>query len=101
MIGFVESIKNNWSYLVGIAAVVAAIVGWLVTLHGWKRVHKNNETLERQKFDQSLKLEEEKFIASLNLDKKRAELKFVSDQIQFLYGPLFALDRASEIAFKS
>lgn len=98
LLGFV---KENWTLLGGLSAVIAAIIGWIVTFLGWRRARRDNEALERQKFEQSLHLEREKFVTSLNLDKKRAELKFVSDQIQFLYGPLFSLDLASSVAYKS
>jgi hypothetical protein len=94
-------IKDNWTYLASLSAGVAVAVGWAVTYVGWRKAHENNMNLEKFKFDASLKVEQKKLIDSLNLDKTRAELKFVSDQIQFLYGPLFAAGRASGIAFSS
>lgn len=94
-------VKNNWIYIGSLAGGIAVVIGWLLTFLGWRNVRQNNETLEKLKFDQSLRLERAKFIASLNLDKKRNELKFVSDQIQNLYGPLFALDLASAVAYNS
>jgi hypothetical protein len=94
-----QFLHDNWTYLAGCGAIVAASIGWILTVVGWARVHRNNLAIETKKFEAGLKLEREKFRASLNLDKKRAELKFVSDQIQLLYGPLFSLGNASELAF--
>jgi hypothetical protein len=99
--GLLNFLRDNWTYLGGFAAVAAAAMGWVLTYAGWRQVHKNNEALEWQKFQANLRLEKEKFITSLNLDKRRAELRFVSDQIQLLYGPLYALHSASENAFRS
>jgi hypothetical protein len=44
------------------------------------------------------------FIAYYNnwrLERRKAELKFVSDQLQYLYGPLFALSEAGRRAARS
>jgi hypothetical protein len=92
-------LTENWTSLAALGTVITAAVGWLLTYLGWSEAHKNNLDLEKRKLGANLRLEEQKFRISLNLDKKRAELKFVSEQIQFLYGPLFSLESASEIAF--
>ena len=92
-------LAENWTYLVSFSAAIAVVVGWILTLVGWTRVHQNNLIVETKKFESALELEREKFRTSLSLDKKRAELKYVSDQIQLLYGPLFSLGSASEMAF--
>jgi hypothetical protein len=94
-----EFLTRNWILLVTSGAVISATGGWLLTYFGWSQAHKNSLDLEKRKLAANLRLEDQKFRISLNLDKKRAELKFVSEQIQFLYGPLFSLESASDIAF--
>ena len=38
---------------------------------------------------------------NLRLEKRKAEMKFLSDQLQYLYGPLFALTQAADEAWNS
>jgi hypothetical protein len=41
------------------------------------------------------------FYNNWRLERRKAELKFVSDQLQYLYGPLFALSEAGRRAAQS
>jgi hypothetical protein len=77
--GLTAFFADNRLFIAALGAVAAAIVGWVFTYLGWTKTHQN----------------------SLDLDKRRAELKFVSDQIQFLYGPLFSLGNASRVAIEA
>jgi hypothetical protein len=55
-----------------VAAILVALVGYIVT-------YANNVRLENRK----------------------AQIKFISDQVQYLYGPLFSLNAASREAWES
>ena len=57
--------------LAPLAAVVAVAIGWIIT-----------------------------YANSLRLERQKAQIKFVSDQLQFLYGPLFSLSSASFTAWQ-
>jgi hypothetical protein len=41
------------------------------------------------------------YLNNVRIERKKAEIKFVSDQIERLYGPLFSLTKASEAAWNS
>jgi len=41
------------------------------------------------------------YLFNCRLEGKRSELKFLNDQIQFFYGPLFSLSHASEQAWRA
>jgi hypothetical protein len=41
------------------------------------------------------------YFNNLRLEKRKAQVKFISDQVQNLYGPLFSLSHASSEAWKS
>jgi hypothetical protein len=74
----------DWKTIAAIASPLLALLGviitGLVTYRGWRTTFSNNAELERQKYENSI-----------NLEKQKTELAFVSDQIRYLYGPLWTL----------
>jgi hypothetical protein len=65
--------------IAGIGAAIGAGVGWYITYRGWGVVHRN----------------------AIDLEKRKAELTFTSDQIRYLYGPLTALCETRDAAMRA
>src|SRR5215467_4249027 len=77
----------NWNILL---PAVASFFALYLTYRGWSV----NAQVSR-------KLEEQRHKNAINLEKQRAELKFTSDQIQYLYGPLMVLTKTYNAAYYS
>ncbi|MBV9539560.1 MAG: hypothetical protein JOY70_11550 [Acidisphaera sp.] len=75
-------------FLLDIGAVIAAGIGWILTVRSWRVNDENNRKLETEKYNNALTLE-----------KRKAELAYRSAQIQLLYGPLHALCMTRNSAF--
>jgi hypothetical protein len=41
------------------------------------------------------------YVNSIRLENRRNKVKYISDQIQFLYGPLFSLSNSAELAWRA
>src|SRR5215471_2422660 len=74
----------DWKTISAIAAPFLALLGVLITAaityKGW-----------RATFDNSAKLEQQKYQNSIDVEKQKARLSFINDQIRYLYAPLWAL----------
>jgi hypothetical protein len=70
-------LTTYWAIIVGISTAIGVGVGWYLTYRGWGVAHQN----------------------AIDLEKRKAELLFVSDQIRYLYGPLTALCETRDAAF--
>jgi hypothetical protein len=87
-------LTTHWKAITAVAApigaFIAVLIGAYVTNRGWTVVHNNNSQLERDKNQNAV-----------NLEKRKAELNFVSDQIRLLYGPLTVLCETRKAAFNA
>ena len=78
-------VAANWAIILGI---IGAGVGWFLTYRGWAITRQNNSALEKERYQNTI-----------DLEKRKAELVFVSDQIRLLYGPLMSLCETRTAAF--
>jgi hypothetical protein len=87
-------LTTHWKPIIALATPAAAFIGTAVagylTFRGWAVTYKNNSLLEREKTQNAI-----------DLEKRKAELAFVSDQIRQLYGPLVSLAETRGAAFKA
>jgi hypothetical protein len=85
---------THWKPIAALAtpfgALAGAIIAGYLTLRSWAVTYNNTLLLEKTKADNAV-----------NLEKKKAELAFVSDQIQHLYGPLVSLSQTRLAAFNA
>jgi hypothetical protein len=81
-------LSANSSLIIGFGTLLVACIGWYFTYRGWSVVHNNNSALEQDKYRNAV-----------DLEKRKAELQYVSDQIRYLYGPLTALCATRRAAF--
>ena len=85
-------LASHWKPIIALATPFAALVGTFVggyiTSRGWAETYNKNVLLEREKSENAM-----------NLERRKAELAFVSDQIRQLYGPLFSLSQTRRAAF--
>jgi hypothetical protein len=84
----------HWKAIVAIATPLGALIGAAIagylTYRGWAVTYQNNSRLEQEKNQNAI-----------NLERGKAELGFVSDQIRHLYGPLTALCETRLAAFRA
>jgi hypothetical protein len=90
-------------------ALVAIPTTAILTFIGWRVAHNNAFKLEQQRNDNAFKLEQQRNDSAFKLEQQRndnafklesrkANHKYVSDQIQYLYGPLMSLCNARAAA---
>jgi hypothetical protein len=82
-----------------LVALITALITVVFTYIGWRVAHENNFKLEQQKNDNAFKLEQQRNNNAVTQESRRSELKYVSDQIQYLYGPMISLCTTRDAAF--
>jgi hypothetical protein len=82
----------DWKTFASIISPTVALLGIAITAYityrGWKTSYNNNAALELRKYENAI-----------NLEKRKTELSFISDQIRYLYAPLMALYKTRAAAF--
>jgi hypothetical protein len=84
----------DWKLVAAITAPMLALIGVMITQYfvycGWKATYENNAQIERQKH-----------LYSMNLERHKAELNLIGNQINDLYGPLLSLYNLRNSAFRA
>jgi hypothetical protein len=85
-----KSTRDIWTALGVVVSAVGIIATIIIAYRGWQRTADDQITLEAKTATDQIKLEQ-----------KKASIQFVSDQIHYLYGPLYSYMLTSTDAWAS